>query len=130
MDIYARETGTDRKIIIENQLEDTNHDHLGKLITYASGKSAEIIVWVVKKAREEHRAAIEWLNNHTDEDIAFFLVEIKLYQIGNSDIAVKFEVVEKPNDWTKEIKRNVSSSPILQARYDYWVTFNEYAFKI
>jgi hypothetical protein len=84
----------------------------------------------VKKAREEHRAAIEWLNNHTDEDIAFFLVEIKLYQIGNSDIAVKFEVVEKPNDWTKEIKRNVSSSPILQARYDYWVTFNEYAFKI
>lgn len=129
MDIYARETGTDRKIIIENQLEDTNHDHLGKLITYASGKSAEIIVWVVKRAREEHRAAIEWLNNHTDEDIAFFLVEIKLYQIGNSDIAVKFEVVEKPNDWTKEIKRNVSSSPILQARYDYWVTFNEYAFK-
>lgn len=129
VDIYATETGTDRKIIIENQLEDTNHDHLGKLITYASGKSADIIIWVVKRAREEHRAAIEWLNNHTDEDIAFFLVEIKLYQIGNSDIAVKFEVVEKPNDWTKEIKRNTSNSPILQARYDYWSAFNEYAFK-
>jgi len=129
VDIYATETGTDRKIIIENQLEDTNHDHLGKLITYASGKSANIIIWVVKRAREEHRSAIEWLNNHTDENIAFFLVEIKLYQIGNSDIAVKFEVVEKPNDWTKEIKRNTSSSPTLQARYDYWVAFNEYAFK-
>ena len=129
VDIYATETGTDRKIIIENQLEDTNHDHLGKLITYASGKSADIIIWVVKRAREEHRAAIEWLNNHTDEDIAFFLVEIKLYQIGNSDIAVKFEVVEKPNDWTKEIKRTTNSSPTLQARYDYWVAFNEYAFK-
>ena len=100
VDIYATETGTDRKIIIENQLEDTNHDHLGKLITYASGKSADIVIWVVKRAREEHRAAIEWLNNHTDENIAFFLVEIKLYQIGTSDIAVKFEVVEKPNDWT------------------------------
>ena len=58
VDIYATETGTGKKIIIENQLEDTNHDHLGKLITYASGKSADIIIWVVKYAREEHRAAI------------------------------------------------------------------------
>lgn len=128
VDIYAKETGTDRKIIIENQLEDTNHDHLGKLITYASGKSADIIIWVVKRAREEHRAAIEWLNNHTDENISFFLVEIKLYQIGNSDIAVKFEIVEKPNDWAKEIKHQNNNSPTLQARYEYWVAFNEYAF--
>lgn len=129
VDIYATETGTDRKIIIENQLEDTNHDHLGKLITYASGKSADIVIWVVKRAREEHRSAIEWLNNHTDENIAFFLVEIKLYQIDSSDIAVKFEVVEKPNDWTKEIKRSTSNSPTLQARYDYWVAFNDYVFR-
>ncbi len=128
VDIYATETGTDRKIIIENQLEDTNHDHLGKLITYASGKSADIIIWVVKRAREEHRSAIEWLNNHTDENVAFFLVEIKLYQIGGSDIAVKFEVVEKPNDWTKEIKRNTNNSQRHQARYEYWVAFNDYAF--
>ena len=129
VDIYASEIGTDRKIIIENQLEDTNHDHLGKLITYASGKSADIIIWVVKKAREEHRSAIEWLNNHTDEKINFFLVEIKLYQIGDSEIAVKFEVVEKPNDWTKEIKKQSSSSPSLQARFEYWTAFNDYAFQ-
>ena len=129
VDIYATETGTDNRIIIENQLEETNHDHLGKLITYASGKSADTVIWVVKRAREEHRAAIEWLNNHTDENIAFFLIEIKLYQIGDSDIAVKFEVVEKPNDWTKEIKKNTSNSPILQARYDYWTAFNDYAFQ-
>ena len=129
VDIYATETGTDRRIIIENQLEDTNHDHLGKLITYASGKSADIVIWVVKRAREEHRAAIEWLNNHTDENIAFFLLEIKLYQIGNSDVADKFEVVEKPNDWTKELKRNAGNSPTLQARYDYWTAFNDYAFQ-
>ena len=70
VDIYATETGTDRKTIIENQLEDTDHDYLGKLITYASGKSADIVIWVVKRAREEHRSAIEWLNNHTDENIA------------------------------------------------------------
>lgn len=129
VDIFATETGTDKKIIIENQLEDTNHDHLGKLITYASGKSADIIIWIVKRARAEHRAAIEWLNNHTDENIAFFLVEIKLYQIGDSNIAVKFEVVEKPNDWAKEIKRNTSNRPTLQARYEYWLAFNEHAFK-
>ena len=58
-DIYAHEIGTNRKIIIENQLEDTNHDHLGKLITYASGKSAEVVIWIVKHAREEHKSAIE-----------------------------------------------------------------------
>ena len=128
VDIFASETGTDRKIIIENQLEDTNHDHLGKLITYASGKSAEIVIWVVKRAREEHRAAIEWLNNHTDEKISFFLVEIKIYQIGTSDMAVKFEVAEKPNDWTTVIRQYTNESPTLQARYDYWSAFNEYAF--
>ena len=85
VDIFASETGTDRKIIIENQLAETDHDHLGKLITYASGKSADVVIWVVKRAREEHRAAIEWLNNHTDEKIGFFLCEIKLYRIGSSE---------------------------------------------
>lgn len=105
VDIYASETGTDRKIIIENQLGDTDHDHLGKLITYASGKSADVIIWVVKHAREEHKAAVEWLNAHTDDKIAFFLSEIKLYRIGNSEPAVKFEIIEHPNDWAKEIKR-------------------------
>lgn len=105
VDIYASETGTDRKIIIENQLGDTDHDHLGKLITYASGKSADVIIWVVKHAREEHKAAVEWLNAHTDDKIAFFLSEIKLYRIGNSEPAVKFEIIERPNDWEKEIKR-------------------------
>lgn len=129
VDIFASETGTERKIIIENQLEDTNHDHLGKLITYASGKSADVIVWVVKHAREEHKAAIEWLNNHTDERIGFFLCEIKLYRIGTSEPAVKFEVIEKPNNWTKEVKKNESISETQQRRYDYWVAFQDYAFQ-
>ena len=129
VDIFASETGTERKIIIENQLEDTNHDHLGKLITYASGKSAEVIIWVVKHAREEHKAAIEWLNNHTDDKIGFFLCEIKLYRIGTSDPAVKFEVIEKPNDWTKVVKKNESITTIQQKRYDYWMAFQDYAFK-
>lgn len=129
VDIFASETGTDRKIIIENQLEDTNHDHLGKLITYASGKSADVIVWVVKHAREEHKAAIEWLNNHTDEKIGFFLCEIKLYRIGTSEPAVKFDVIEKPNDWTKEVKKNESVNETQQQRYDYWVAFQDHVFQ-
>lgn len=129
VDIFASETGTGRKIIIENQLEDTNHDHLGKLITYASGKSADVIIWIVKRAREEHKAAIEWLNNHTDEGIGFFLCEIKLYRIGTSDPAVKFVVIERPNDWAKEIKKNELSSETQEKRYDYWVAFQDYAFQ-
>ena len=79
VDLFASEEGTGRKIIIENQLEDTDHDHLGKIITYASGKGAEVIVWIVKRARDEHRQAVEWLNQHTDENIGFFLVEIELW---------------------------------------------------
>lgn len=129
VDIYAVETGTDRKIIIENQLEDTDHDHLGKLITYASGKGADVIIWVVKHAREEHKAAIEWLNNHTDEKIGFFLCEIKLFRIGDSQIAPSFTVVEKPNDWTKEIKKTTAANPTQQLRLDYWQMFNDYAFQ-
>ena len=129
VDIFASETGTERKIIIENQLEDTDHDHLGKLITYASGKSANVIIWLVKHAREEHKAAIEWLNNHTDENIGFFLCEIKLYRIGKSEPAVKFEVIEKPNDWTREIKKNESANETQQQRLDYWVAFRDYAIK-
>lgn len=129
VDIFATEAITGRRIIIENQLEDTNHDHLGKLITYAAGKSAEIIIWIVKHAREEHRAAVEWLNNNTDERIGFFLCEIKLYRIGNSAPAVKFDVIEKPNDWTKVLRKTESVSETQQERYNYWTAFQDYAFQ-
>ena len=128
VDIYASETGTDRKIIIENQLEDTDHDHLGKLITYASGKGADVVIWVVKHAREEHKAAVEWLNNHTDDKIGFFLCEIKLFQIGDSQIAPAFTVVERPTDWTKEIRKTASANSTQQQRLEDWQAFNDYAF--
>ena len=128
VDIYASETGTDRKIIIENQLEDTDHDHLGKLITYASGKGADVVIWVVKHAREEHKAAVEWMNNHTDDKIGFFLCEIKLFQVGDSQIAPAFTVVERPNDWTKEIRKTASANSTQQQRLEYWQAFNDYAF--
>ena len=105
VDIFATDADTGRRVSIENQLEETDHDHLGKLITYASGKAADLVIWLVRKARPEHRAAIEWLNNHTDEGVGFILCEIKLYRIGNSAPAPKFEIIEQPNDWVKEMKK-------------------------
>lgn len=130
LDIFASEVGTDRKVIIENQLEDTNHDHLGKVLTYAAGKDAEVIVWLVKNAREEHRQAIEWLNNHTDEEIGFFLVEIELWKINDSEPAVKFNVVERPNEWAKSIKKtDAAFNDTKLLKLEYWTCFNEFAFK-
>lgn len=99
------------------------------MITYASGKDADVVIWVVKHAREEHKAAVEWLNNHTDDKIGFFLCEIKLFQIGDSDIAPSFTVVERPNDWTKEIKKTTATNPTQQQRLEYWQAFNDYAFQ-
>ena len=128
VDLFASEEGTGRKIIIENQLEDTNHDHLGKIITYASGKGAEVIVWIVKRARDEHRQAIEWLNQHTDENIGFFLVEIELWKINDSLPAPKFNIVEKPNDWAKTMKVAEGLSQLQKLQLDFWQAFNDYAF--
>ena len=90
LDVLASEVGTDKKIIIENQLEDTNHDHLGKLITYASGKSANIIIWLVKHAREEHKAAIDWMN----------------YSIGSSKYMISVAQLHSRNEITVEFNIN------------------------
>jgi len=130
VDILAEEENTGRKIIIENQLETTNHDHLGKVITYASGYDAEIIIWLVKEAREEHQQAIDWLNNHLDEQANFFLIKMELWQIGNSEFAPKFQKISEPNDWAKAIKKsstqgNLTETKILQLNF--WTKFKEYA---
>lgn len=128
VDLYAEVVGTEDKVIIENQLEDTNHDHLGKIITYASGKNAKYVIWIVKRARDEHRQAIEWLNAHTDDDINFFLLEIELWRIGDSLPAPKFNVVALPNDWAREERR--STSEITERGkfcLDFWDAFNSYA---
>lgn len=104
VDILAEEENTGRKIIIENQLEPTNHDHLGKLVTYASGYDAEIIVWIVEDVKDEHKQAIDWLNEHTDEKLNFFLIKMELWQIGDSSFAPKFQIISNPNDWAKTLK--------------------------
>jgi hypothetical protein len=127
LDIMAYEEGTDRKIIIENQLEDTDHDHLGKVITYAAGKDADVIIWIVKRARDEHRKAIDWLNEHMDESITFFLIELQLWQIEDSPLAPKFQVIVEPNDWVKSMKVEGQLSETRQLQYRFWQAFVEYA---
>lgn len=132
LDILAKEENTNRKIIIENQIETTNHDHLGKIITYASGHNANYIIWIFKDIREEHRHALDWLNEHSDDETFFFGVKIELWQIGNSDIAPKFQVVSKPNNWGKTIRRNLENKDLTETKLlqlEYWEKFKEYGEK-
>ena len=127
-DLVAKDETTGTKVIIENQLEASNHDHLGKIITYASGLDAKVIVWIVTQAREEHRSAIEWLNNNTGNDIGFFLIELHAYRIGDSLPAPKFEIIEKPNGFIKYSKENSDNNEINKSqseRLTFWTRFNE-----
>ena len=126
VDIYGKEEGTDRKVVIENQLEDSNHDHLGKIITYASGKDAKTIIWIVKRARDEHRQAIEWLNSHTDEEVGFFFFLFEVWKIGDSLAAPKFNIVSKPNDWGKTQKASNGLGKAQKLQGEFWQAFGEY----
>lgn len=124
-DLVAMDETTGMKVIIENQLESTNHDHLGKIITYASGLDASVIIWIVKEAREEHKSAIEWLNNNMVKEISFFLLEIKAYKIGDSLPAPMFRIVEKPNDFIKSVINDRELSKRHADRLNFWTEFNK-----
>ncbi len=132
LDILATETSEENEVqvVIENQLESTNHDHLGKIITYASGYDAKYIVWIVKEAREEHIQAINWLNEITGDDRNFFLVKIELWQIENSVLAPKFQIICRPNEWGKTIRNKRVSTEFSNAQmvhYSIWSDFKDYA---
>jgi len=90
-------------VLIENQLERTDHSHLGQLLTYASGLEAVTIIWVAARFTEEHRSTLDWLNRITDETFRFFGVEVELWRIGDSSAAPRFNIVSKPNDWSKRV---------------------------
>lgn len=109
LDILAHDLASDRPVVIENQLDNTDHDHLGKLLTYAAGYDAHILVWVVREFRPEHRAAIDWLNRRTGEDTAFFGVAVETWRIEDSPPAARFNVVALPNDWEKQGAKETSS---------------------
>jgi len=130
VDVVADETDLKCKVIIENQLEATDHKHLGQILTYASAYDASVIIWVVTDYTEEHRQAIDWFNRNMHAGISFFLVQVEVYRIGDSDAAPKFNVICEPNNWSKTIKSSssgdvVSATKLLQM--EFWEGLKSYA---
>lgn len=131
-DILCKDTVTGNWVLIENQLERTDHRHLGQLITYASGLKAVTIVWIANPFTEEHRSALDWLNEITDSRFNFFGLEVELWKIGDSPAAPKFNIVAKPNDWSKTVSASVadverrapSGAKSLQLRF--WTFFRDH----
>lgn len=122
-DILCKDTLSDRWVLIENQLERTDHTHLGQLITYAAGLDAVTIVWIAARVAEEHRAAVDWLNEITDSDVRFFLLEVELWRIENSVAAPKFNVASQPNDWQKTPIVTGRLTELKKQYLDYWTEF-------
>ena len=124
-DLLCKSTVDDSFVLIENQLERTDHSHLGQLLTYAAGLQAVTVVWIARKMTDEHRAALDWLNEVTETRINFFGLEIELWKIGRSPLAPKFNVVSKPNDWTKPgVIVELTETKIMQR--EYWQAFREH----
>jgi hypothetical protein len=129
-DILCKDIGTDRWVLIENQLERTDHNHLGQLLTYASGLEAVTIIWIAARFTEEHRSTLDWLNRITDESFRFLGLEVELWRIGDSQPAPKFNIVSKPNDWSQSVAQaaraiddaELSETRIMQRAY--WTAFD------
>ena len=106
LDILAHDVGSNRPVIIENQLEGTDDSHLGQLLTYAAGYDANVVVWIAQEFSDEHRAALEFLNDRTGDDTEFFGVVVELWKIDESRPAVNFDLVTAPNGWRKQTVRS------------------------
>ena len=123
-DILARNPDDGSIVLIENQLEVTDHAHLGQIMTYLSGLEAQIIIWVAPEFRDPHLAAIRWLNARTVDPYAFFAVRLRVVRIGDSPFAPLFDVLERPNDWSRslqEVVREARAPTELGAlRRDFW----------
>lgn len=127
-DIVCKDTVSSQLVLIENQIETTDHTHLGQLLTYAAGLDAVTIVWIARHFTEEHRAALDWLNEVTNENVDFFGLEIELWRIGDSPVAPKFNIISQPNDWVKRVAvaRTTTGqglSDTKQLQLEYWQQF-------
>lgn len=124
-DILARDVGTNRYVVIENQLEKTNHDHLGKSITYAAAFDATTVVWVAPEFTDEHLAAIDWLNANSKEDREFFAVRVEAWRIDASAPAVRFVVLSRHSDLGE---RSISADDLTPAKLlqlEWWTQFRD-----
>lgn len=105
LDLIGRDLTNGSALIVENQLEDSDHRHLGQLLTYAAGTDARTIVWITKGFRDEHRMALGWLNEHTPEDMRFFGIQVRALRVARSAPAPMLDLVAQPNDWQKTARR-------------------------
>jgi len=122
LDLIGEDIATGQRVIIENQLERSDHRHLGQLLTYAGGTEPAIIIWLAQTFREEHIAAFTWLNSLTGTDIGFFAVEIDVFQIGDSALAPHFTVVARPNEWERTLRQrsNAEVAPRKLLYQEFW----------
>jgi hypothetical protein len=129
-DIVAKVVHTGDLIVIENQLERSDHSHLGQILTYTAGVEASAVVWVAQKFTDGHRAALEWLNRKTTDDLAVFAVEIEAWRIGESIPAPKFNIIVRPNQWARALTSSArsSSDPETNAVLtEYWRAYEDIA---
>jgi hypothetical protein len=128
LDLVGRDITNDAVLIVENQLAGTDHSHLGQVLTYAAGTGAATIVWIATSFREEHRQALDWLNESTGEETHFFGIELQVVKIGESANAPLFNVVAQPNDWQKQVRASTRTGAVTEkgALYlEFWRRFLE-----
>ena len=126
VDIFAKVIDDERKIVIENQLARSDHDHLGKSIAYAAGVDADIIVWIAPEFNDEHRDAIQWLNTNSREHVDLFAIRLEVWQIDDSPPAVRFNPVEEPSEWKEKAQRSKGEISERDARREaFWTAFRD-----
>jgi hypothetical protein len=124
-DVLAKDA-SGNYVVIENQFGKTNHDHLGKLLTYAANLGATAVVWLAEQFTDEHRKTIEWLNEHVSDELSLYAVEIELWQIDKSRPAVRFNVLSQPTVISKQVTAVKSAAPMTDAKklqLDFWTAF-------
>ncbi len=128
-DILARNPRDDSRVLIENQLEQSDHGHIGQIMTYLAGLDVNTVIWIAAGFREPHLSAIRWLNDHTIEPFAFFAIKLRIVRIADSPMAPVFEVVVKPNTWERQLqsiaKETQSSSGVGEVRKKFWTYYLE-----
>ena len=124
-DILAHSPENDCLVLIENQLEASDHTHLGQILTYLTGLDARIVVWIARDFREPHLSAVNWLNDHVGEPFAFFAVKVRLVQIEGSPLAPIFDVLAKPSEWDRQLRQASSRevSEIGEFRRAFWAYY-------
>lgn len=127
-DILCKRVGSNHWVLIENQLERTDHSHLGQVLTYAAGLEAVTVVWISPQFTEEHRACLDWLNRSTIKGLNFFGVQMEVWKIGDSQMAPRFHLVSQPNDWAESVSEasvSIGKPETLQTHLEYWFGFRE-----